>query len=134
MKEINRHSGNPILRPGYVIAVLYMAFIFVLSVRKPPEGLGLFWQADKAAHFSLYALMGFLWARALVRGSRYAGVKGSGKKVIAAAFAIAFLYGAFIEVVQIFIPERSGEVMDALANGAGGFFGALVYERFFSKK
>ncbi len=134
MKDINRHSGYPVLNRGYVLAILYMAVIFVLSVRKPPEGLELFWQADKVAHFSLYALMGFLWARALVRGSRYAGVRGSGKKVIAAAFAIAFLYGAFIEVVQIFIPERSGEVMDALANGAGGFFGALVYERFLSRR
>ncbi|MFQ5441268.1 MAG: VanZ family protein [Thermodesulfobacteriota bacterium] len=134
MRNLNRTSENPMLKQGYVAAVLYMALIFILSVRKSPEAVELFWQADKAAHFILYALMGFLWARALVRGSRYTGVRGSGKKVIAAAFTISFLYGVFIEFVQHFIPERSGEVMDALVNGMGGFFGAFMYGYFFSRK
>ncbi|MEK6531095.1 MAG: VanZ family protein [Deltaproteobacteria bacterium] len=117
---------------------LYTGFIVVFSVRPVPEDLPDLPDIDKLYHFIAYFLLGFLWARAL--DSSALAFAGGNRKKGALAFAaiMAFLFGVLMEVVQYFIPERSAEVVDALANGAGAISGAFVFGyiclRFFKKE
>lgn len=73
---------------------------------------------DKLAHFGFYAVMAF-WC-ALWR--RESGTAARG----AVAFAVLFIAaaGAVDEFHQLFIPGRTMEFTDWLADGIGGFVGA----------
>ncbi len=103
------------------ILLSYMVLIFVLSVRPAPEGLPGFWQMDKLIHAGVYGVMGLLALR--VTG-RFAA---TGKRRAALyAFLISFIFGAFMEVVQSFIPVREGSVYDCIANGVGAFIGVYI--------
>jgi VanZ family protein len=75
--------------------------------------------ADKAAHFCFYAVMGFLcalWRR-----------ESGSSAWMAALAAVAFsaFVGAVDEIHQHWIPGRSTELMDWIADTAGGGTGAL---------
>ena len=70
----------------------------------------------KGAHFSEYALMGFLWYLWLYR-IRLAP--------LLSVFATT-LYAATDEFHQTFVQGRSGEVHDVLIDSAGGVFGVLI--------
>lgn len=103
----------------------YTVFIVVFSVRPVPEDLPDLPDIDKLYHFIAYFLLGLLWARAL---DSTASAPGNRKKgVLAVAAVIAFSFGVLMEVAQYFIPERSAEVVDAAANGAGAISGAFVF-------
>ncbi|MBI5902255.1 MAG: VanZ family protein [Deltaproteobacteria bacterium] len=105
-----------------------MLAVFFVSVSPNPPKLPEIWQMDKVAHFGAYSVMGLLWARALNSGpGRAGGLKASWRAAL--AVIVIALFGAFIEVCQMYVPGRSAEVMDALANGAGGFSGVVVYGR-----
>ncbi len=102
----------------------YTVFIVVFSVRPVPEDLPDLPDIDKLYHFIAYFLLGLLWARAIDSIS----TDSRGKKgALIAPAVIAFLFGVLIEVVQYFIPERSADVVDAIANGAGAISGAFVF-------
>lgn len=74
----------------------------------------------KAAHFSIYALLGFLVS--LLIGEY--GVSGY-KKVIYAS-GISFLYACSDEIHQIFVEGRSCELRDILIDTCGAFTGVLI--------
>lgn len=73
---------------------------------------------DKLAHAGAYAVLGWLVARAM--GARSV-------KAVAAATAIAALYGASDELHQAFVPGRDPSVADALADLGGALCGALLW-------
>ncbi len=106
-----------------ILALLYMGFIFILSVINVSDGVDPFRGFDKVVHFFIYAIMGLLWVRVFVKGRH---LRKSGRMVIK-VLAITFLYGLFIELVQGMIPERDASVLDALANGLGGVAGVSLY-------
>lgn len=89
-----------------VLAVSWLAFS-----PKPPPAATLGW--DKLNHASAFAALAFCAARAQL---------GSTLRIVAGLLA----YGAFIEVVQTFVPGRSGEAADLLADAAGLSVGLLV--------
>lgn len=107
---------------------LYMLAVFLVSVSPNPPPLPEIWQMDKVAHFGAYSVMGLLWARALYRWPGRASGLNPSRRMALAVVVIA-LFGAFIEVCQMYVPGRSADVMDALANGVGGFLGVVVYGR-----
>ncbi|MBI5588647.1 MAG: VanZ family protein [Deltaproteobacteria bacterium] len=110
---------------------LYTALIVYLSLTPHlPEGPRIY-QIDKLYHFMAYAIMGLLLARAVATGP--ALKTRTGAVVLITALA-GFLFGALMEIGQMFVPERTAEALDALANGAGAFVGAVVYGRFIHKK
>ena len=88
------------------------------SVPNPPvpQGLARF---DKVVHFAMYALLAGLvvWA--------WAGRRTSAMVIIATLLIVA-AYGALDEWHQQFIPGRSMELNDWLADSAGALVGALV--------
>ena len=97
----------------------WVAFTLTLTSIPNPEFGPLFPGADKVAHFGFYGVMGFLF----VLWRRETGTGGTAAVVWAAIFA-AFL-GAVDEVHQQWIPGRSMDFLDWVADFAGGTAGGF---------
>jgi VanZ family protein len=85
----------------------------------------IFWHGviRKAAHFSEYALLAFLAARAF---------SGSGKEWLRRhwfwwAAGLVVLYALFDEYHQSFMPTRTGSIYDSMIDTAGGITCLLCY-------
>ncbi len=96
--------------------VAWAAAIFALSaVPALDSGLGLWDLAlRKAAHFSEYAVLGALLARAVREFP---------------AFALAVLYAVSDELHQTFVPGRAGTLLDLGIDAGGALAGILLLRR-----
>lgn len=103
--------GRRVLLWGPVVA--YLAVIFYLSAQSsPPTPGGL---PDKLAHAIEYFALGVLVFRAVAGGF--------GERVTAAramtTMIIALTYAVSDEVHQLFVPNRTADARDVLADAAG---------------
>jgi VanZ family protein len=100
--------------------LLLMAVIFLLSAQSSLDsGLGLLdLIGRKLIHFTSYALLCFLWWRAL------AGVTTPGRAVLL-ALLLSSAYAATDEYHQSFVDGRSGNVVDWAIDTAGATLAAL---------
>lgn len=117
-------SGTELHR-ARVFLVLWGLFMLALtSWPSPPEipGVTSIPNFDKLVHGSLYGVAGFLlyWSVAWPAGARRSWVRAL---VIA---GVAAVWGTLDEVHQAWIPSRSMEAGDALADTLGGLVGGLV--------
>jgi uncharacterized protein YfiM (DUF2279 family) len=103
------------LRP-WLPALAWAAAIFLLSAQ-PRLPVPLAGGSDKIVHFLAYAILGAL----LARGQTAAGAP------IVLAMAIGIAYGASDEWHQSFVPGRSVELADWLADSAGVLAGVSLY-------
>jgi len=99
-----------------LLAVAYMAALFLLSSIPDDDGLGsriLFPppSVQNLLHVPVYAGLTWIWWRALTTPKPLA------KAGWAATIAIS--YGALDEVHQMYVPGRYASVTDALLNAAG---------------
>ena len=93
--------------------VIYMAVIFaVQSMSHPPAPPGL---DDKTEHFLAYGGLGLVTLRA----TSGAAVAGLGPGPAFAAWAITTLYGASDEYHQRFVPGRTSDARDLVADAIG---------------
>jgi VanZ family protein len=76
--------------------------------------------ADKIVHGGLYGILGFLCFRGSLRTNKL----GPGAAVLIAV-SVALGYGLSDEVHQLFVPQRSFDLLDLAADVAGGSAGAL---------
>ena len=112
-------------RRARVAAVVWGLFLFALtSWPSPPEipGVTSIPNFDKFCHTVLYGVMGFLLYFAMRWPERPKSA------LLAACFiggALA-VFGTLDEIHQIWIPGRSMEGLDAVADATAGFFGGLV--------
>jgi VanZ family protein len=98
-----------------------MAVIFYSSSQSnpAPQLTGLVW--DKLLHAGGYALLAFLYARAL---------SGEGlalKAAILGAVVLTSLYGASDEIHQSFTPMRTMDITDWFADTTGGAIGGVAW-------
>jgi VanZ family protein len=103
--------------------VLYCALIFYLSSLSTfPDVVTGF--PDKIAHLILYAGLGLFVARSISASFNL-------KTVLIWTLTTVFclVYGISDEIHQYFVPGRSTEIADALADMIGGFAGAVLYTR-----
>jgi VanZ family protein len=102
------------------LLVLWVGFTFLLTSIPDPTFKIPLPLADKIAHFGFYGVMGFLCAM----WRRESGGTARG----AALYALAFvaIVGAVDEVHQHWIPGRSMDVFDWIADASGGGIGGLV--------
>ncbi len=77
---------------------------------------------DKVHHTYLYAILGLLTFRALSRWP-----SPISKWAFLAAIAFNLLYGASDEWHQSFVPNRTPDFFDWLADGAGTVLGVFIY-------
>jgi VanZ family protein len=82
----------------------------------------LFSGQDKVEHGLVYGLLGFLVVRALARRDPRRTVA----RLVAGAVVFALLFGASDEFHQWFVPGRSVDVFDLLADVTGGLLGGLL--------
>jgi VanZ family protein len=107
--------------------VVALVILFASIVDPPSTGasspiLGI--PQDKWVHALAYAGL----ATTLV----YAGLSPGdrpARRLLAGALVLTVVYGAGIEVVQAFLPARSFDLLDALANALGAVVGTLPWVR-----
>lgn len=104
-------------------ALLWAALIFTLSSRSRVPGPD-FPNSDKVAHFGAYAILGL----ALAYGAARSGAAPLWMIVLGS------LYGASDEVHQSFVPGRSPDVADWVADSAGAIVGVLAFQLIHSRR
>ncbi|HVP57871.1 MAG TPA: VanZ family protein [bacterium] len=106
------------------------AILIVSSIPDPDFGAGLFPGCDKVAHFIEYSILGGLiglWALGLSRAKQRAPRGGW-------LLAAAILFGGLDELHQRFIPGRSMEFWDFMADATGSVTGFLVWSRWLLRR
>jgi len=100
--------------------LLFAGLIFFLSSRSslPAPAVSGF---DKLAHLCEYGAFGLLLARGL------GGYGMTTRIAVALAAVVASAYGVSDELHQSFVPGRSVEVLDWLADTIGGALGAACW-------
>jgi VanZ family protein len=87
---------------------------------------------DKWVHIGMFAILVFLWCWSSL--PRYS-IAANRKKVFIRVAVIAVLYGIAMEFIQkYFVPNRSFDFGDILADAAGSFLGFLYSGRRYIKK
>jgi VanZ family protein len=101
--------------------IVFMGVIFAFSAQPSLDsGLGLVDQIGrKLIHFAEYALLCFLWWRALVTVT-------SADRALVLAFLLATGYAATDEFHQTFVDGRHGSAVDWLIDSAGAGAAALT--------
>jgi VanZ family protein len=77
---------------------------------------------DKAVHLGMYGVLGFLMGRAMDNSTGTARVRAS-----LGAFLFCVALGAADEWHQLYIPGRTAEVADWMADSTGGLVGAAAW-------
>mgnify|MGYP001825626037 CR=1 FL=1 len=102
--------------------ILYCLLIFIQSSYPATQSLPSIPHMDKLAHTGAYALLGFLFFRVFQTTSIQ---KNAVLLVIFSALASS-LYGISDEIHQYFVPSRTADIMDVLADAAGSVLGAVT--------
>lgn len=111
----------------WTVMGLYAGLIFLASSRSIQIEEPSFPYQDKCAHFIAYGLFCTIlcWAiSAHLKGNQI-------RKFIFMAIILTSLYGITDEVHQLFVPTRTGEVFDWLADTAGAATAGLCWLKFF---
>ena len=98
-----------------------MALLFAASAA-PDTGVVTESLSDKVLHVAAYAPLGFLMLRALT-GGRLAAITWS--RALSAA-ALSILYGLTDEIHQLYVPGRTADPLDLLADAVGAALGVAA--------
>jgi VanZ family protein len=106
--------------------IAYALAIFVQSQFPAPQSLPQWSGSDKLLHGLAYAVMGALFYRAY----RTLDIGRNPRRALVLAILSTALYGLSDEVHQYFVPTRQADILDFLADAAGGAAGAALFRRF----
>lgn len=126
-KTVQKSMGSHQISKWAVISawlpvLMYMAAIhFLSSLHALPDLPESFISWDKAQHFIAYTGLGLLACRA----SRLRPLLSQVWTNLQ-AFGIVVLYGVVDEVHQIYVPGRSADVDDWVADAAGALFAVII--------
>jgi VanZ family protein len=102
-----------------LLAIAWAGVIFYLSSQPGIDTPLLFPGQDKLLHLIAFGLLGFLFM-----GAMKATRSGYRTMQVWIVVGLVALYGVLDEFHQYFVPGRSAEIYDALADAAGGLLGA----------
>ena len=116
MMQLLRRAIAPERRPLWraLLTALLVAITYLALVPDPPRGVSTGW--DKSNHALAFASLGIASVWAIWPRPRQWG------RLVVALLA----YGGAIEIAQSFLPPRSGEWQDLLADGVGIALGLMV--------
>lgn len=77
---------------------------------------------DKVVHFGMFFILALLLCNELEYQTRF-----TLRKIYITTVCIAFLYGGLIEILQQHFFNRSGDILDLLADVTGAVIGCVVY-------
>jgi VanZ family protein len=103
--------------------LIVLAFAMLTPGTKFPE-VDLFDFQDKAVHIISFLIQGYLWSGVGIDKSQ---VSSKNPKIWRNFFLFGILVGIGFEYLQQFIPNRSFELMDMIANALGTGLGLLGY-------
>lgn len=109
--------------------LVYMIFIYILSSRQPVKSITLLQGSDKIFHIGEYSILGFLLCRA-IKSSFHSMNKFI---IMFISIIIGVLYGIFDEIHQYFVPYRTADVFDAIADFGGTSLGVFCYMRYYNR-
>jgi VanZ family protein len=114
----------------WIAAALYAALIFWLSSQSNPLPFlpSAIFSLDKVLHAGEYAVLGAVLRLAL------AATRLRARTAFLAAVAAASLYGASDEWHQAFVPNRSCDVRDWVADTGGALAGATLAALFLRRR
>src|SRR5512144_2688665 len=115
-----RDTGNTLWFWGPVVA--YCSLIFLLSAQRdlsPPD----FPSSDKVAHFLEYGVLGVLW----IRAAKASWPSWTFLLLLVSTLLFTGLYGVTDEWHQLYVPGRSSDWHDAVADVCGGTIGGMGY-------
>lgn len=113
-----------ILFTRWLPLIAYCIVIFLQSSGPAPQSLPQLPHLDKLLHAAAYALLAVLFYRAY----HTIGLRRLPMAWLSVVSAV--LYGAFDELHQSFVPTRSADGFDLLADVLGAAVGTLVYLRY----
>jgi len=105
--------------------LLYCLLIFIQSSRPSPDITPHWPYIDKVLHFTAYALLGALFLRAF----KTTRIKNNLILVFILSALLSSLYGISDEIHQSFVPFRTADAMDALADILGSITGVYLYQK-----
>ena len=108
-------------RLSLLLALAWMALLFYLSHQPGFETPMLFPGQDKALHATVYAVLGLLLLAAQPRQAQ-----GYSWQQVGISALIASLYGLSDEIHQYFVPGRSNEILDWVADTVGALIAASL--------
>lgn len=118
---MRREAARVIL--AWAPAAAYMALIWAISSMSAPSfPIELFPLRDKGVHATEYGVLAFFLAHAC----RRTWLAHSWRRVGLAAVYLTILWGFLDEVHQAFVPGRSADVLDLLADSVGACAGAAA--------
>jgi len=82
----------------------------------------------KSAHITIYLILGVL-SISLIKEYRLIDLKA-----LIISIIFCFLYACSDEIHQLFVMDRSGEVLDVLIDSIGSFIGIYLYYLIYKKK
>jgi VanZ family protein len=103
--------------------IAYSAFIVIQSHYPAPKSIPDLPYFDKLLHTGGYALLGLLFCRAY----RSRWPTASGRSLARWAVLSATLFGLSDEIHQSFVPYRTADAWDVLADALGGGLGVGFY-------
>lgn len=109
--------------------LIYCLLIYVQSSHPAPQNLPDWPLMDKLLHFACYALLGALFLRAL----NTTPAKHHLRLVLILSVLLSSLYGISDEIHQSFVPFRTADPMDVLADILGSIAGVCLYQKFAKK-
>lgn len=118
-----RHlTGTPALRiVSLTLAILWMAMIFFLSSQPVIATMMTFPGEDKLFHAAVYGLLGIFFLGAFRQGDQ-----GYRPYILFLAVLLAVLYGITDEWHQSYVPGRTPDVTDVIADGIGATLGVFL--------
>jgi VanZ family protein len=109
--------------------LLYCLLIFIQSSHPSPDITPRWPHFDKVLHFTAYALLGALFLRAFCTTR----INHHLKLIFMLSVLFSSLYGISDEIHQSFVPYRTADVMDALADILGSIAGVYLYQKIVTK-
>jgi VanZ family protein len=100
-------------------SICWMGVIYYLSSQPGRDVPMLFQGQDKLMHLVIFGILGFLLTGA-VRAARH----GYRARPFWFVVALVMFYGIADEFHQLFVPGRSADIYDMLADSVGGLLGA----------
>ncbi len=108
----------------WVPAIVYCVFIFIQSEFPSAVKTRDIPHIDKLIHFLGYGLLGILFFRAF----RTTSLKENADRLMLVSMAASALYGVSDEIHQYYVPFRSADIADALADTLGSVYGVFFYQ------
>ncbi len=116
--------------PDLGVLITYCTFIVIQSHLPSPIDLPEVSHSDKLLHLGAYGVMAALCYRTGRAGWPQAGRR----RLFWASVAFAAIFGLTDEIHQFFVPYRSADPLDFLADTVGALLGAAAYQRLFDSE